>query len=47
MQVLSGEGFLAGNPAERAYRNAKLGQICGTSSEIARVKIGDHALGYK
>ena len=47
LQVLSGEGFLAGNPAERAYRNAKLGQICGTSSEIARVKIGDHALGYK
>jgi len=47
MQILSGEGFLAGNPAERAYRNAKLGQICGTSSEIARVKIGDHALGYK
>ena len=47
MQIMSGEGFLAGNPAERAYRNAKLGQICGTSSEIARVKIGDHALGYK
>ena len=47
MQIMSGEGFLAGNPAERAYRNAKLGQICGTSTEIARVKIGDHALGYK
>jgi alkylation response protein AidB-like acyl-CoA dehydrogenase len=47
MQILSGEGFLAGNPAERAYRNAKLGQICGTSTEIARVKIGDQVLGYK
>ncbi|MCP3951454.1 MAG: acyl-CoA dehydrogenase [Desulfobacterales bacterium] len=47
MQVLSGEGLLAGNPAERAYRNAKLGQVCGTSTEIARVKIGDQVLGYK
>ena len=47
MQILSGKGFLSGNPAERAYRNAKLGQICGTSTEIARVKIGDYALGIK
>ncbi len=47
MQILSGKGLLSGNPAERAYRNAKLGQICGTSTEIARVKIGDHALGIK
>jgi alkylation response protein AidB-like acyl-CoA dehydrogenase len=47
MQILSGKGFLSGNPAERAYRNAKLGQICGTSTEIARVKIGDHVLGIK
>ncbi len=47
LQILSGEGLLAGNPAERAYRNAKLGQVCGTSTEIARVKIGDQALGYK
>jgi len=47
LQILSGEGFLAGNPAEKAYRNAKLGQICGTSTEIARVKIGDQALGFK
>jgi len=47
LQILSSEGFLSGNPAERAYRNAKLGQIYGTSTEIARVKIGDQALGYK
>jgi len=47
LQILSSEGFLAGHPAERAYRNAKLGQIYGTSTEIARVKIGDQALGYK
>jgi len=47
LQILSSEGFLSGNPAERAFRNSKLGQIYGTSTEIARVKIGDHALGYK
>jgi len=47
LQILSGEGLLSGNPAERAYRNAKLGQICGTSTEIARVKIGDRVLGIK
>jgi len=47
LQILSSEGILSGHPAERAYRNAKLGQIYGTSTEIARVKIGDHALGFK
>lgn len=47
LQILASEGFLSGNPAERAFRNSKLGQIYGTSTEIARVKIGDHALGYK
>ena len=47
LQILSSEGFLSGNPAERAFRNSKLGQIYGTSTEIARVKIGDHALGFK
>ena len=46
-QILSKTGLLAGNPAERAYRNTKLGQICGTSTEIARVKIGDHVLGIR
>lgn len=45
LQILSGEGYISGNPAERAYRCAKYGQIAGTSTEIARVKIGDAALG--
>lgn len=46
MQVLSGAGYVRGNAAERAFRCAKYGQIAGTSTEIARVKIGDAALGY-
>lgn len=46
LQILSKTGFAAPNPAERAYRNAKLSQIAGTSSEIARMKIGDSELGY-
>ncbi|RPH47751.1 MAG: acyl-CoA dehydrogenase [Desulfobacteraceae bacterium] len=45
LQILSGEGYLSGNAAERAYRCAKYGQIAGTSTEIARVKIGNAALG--
>jgi alkylation response protein AidB-like acyl-CoA dehydrogenase len=45
LQILSGSGYLTGNPAEQAYRNAKYGQIAGVSTEIARVKIGDAALG--
>ena len=45
LRILSGEGYISGNAAERAYRCAKYGQIAGTSTEIARVKIGDAALG--
>ncbi|MEW5733273.1 MAG: acyl-CoA dehydrogenase family protein [Thermodesulfobacteriota bacterium] len=47
LQILSKTGFVTPNPAERAYRNAKLTQIAGTSSEIARMKIGDSELGYR
>jgi len=45
LRILGGEGYFSGNAAERAYRCAKYGQIAGTSTEIARVKIGDAALG--
>ncbi len=45
LQILSGDGYLSGNAAELAYRCAKYGQIAGISTEIARVKIGDAALG--
>ncbi|MFZ5573502.1 MAG: acyl-CoA dehydrogenase family protein [Thermodesulfobacteriota bacterium] len=47
LQILSGAGYLTGNAVERAYRCAKYGQIAGTSTEIARVKIGDDALGAR
>ncbi len=46
LQVLSGTGYRKGNKAECAYRCAKYTQIAGTSTEIARVKLGDEALGY-
>ncbi len=46
LQVLSGTGYRTGNKAECAYRCAKYAQIAGTSTEIARVKLGDEALGY-
>lgn len=45
LQILSGEGYISGNPAERAYRCIKYNQIAGTSTEISRIKIGDAALG--
>lgn len=45
LQILSGTGYLAGNKAERAYRYSKYTQIAGVSTEIARMKIGEAALG--
>lgn len=47
LKILGGEGYISGNRAERAYRCAKYGQIAGTSTEIARVRLGDAALGYR
>lgn len=47
LQVLAGSGLCSGHAAERAYRGAKYNQIAGTSTEIARVHIGDEALGYR
>lgn len=47
LQILAGEGYQRGNPAELAYRCAKYAQIAGTSTEIARMKIGDAVLGYR
>jgi alkylation response protein AidB-like acyl-CoA dehydrogenase len=47
MRILGGAGYIAGNAVEQAFRCAKYGQIAGTSTEIARVKIGDTALGLR
>jgi multidrug efflux pump subunit AcrA (membrane-fusion protein) len=45
LRILSGDGYRKGTAAEQAYRCAKYGQIAGVSTEIARVKIGNAALG--
>ncbi len=47
LRIFGGFGYISGNPAERVYRCAKYGQVAGTSTEIARVKIGDSALGMR
>ena len=47
MRILGGAGYETGNPVERASRCVKFLQIAGTSTEIARVKIGDAALGLR
>jgi alkylation response protein AidB-like acyl-CoA dehydrogenase len=47
MKILGGAGYIAGNAVEQSFRCAKYGQIAGTSTEIARVKIGDTALGLR
>jgi alkylation response protein AidB-like acyl-CoA dehydrogenase len=47
LQILSGAGYVAPNPAERAFRNSKYSCIAGTSSEIARMEIGDAALSLR
>jgi len=47
LRILAGQGYRSGSASECAYRAAKWTQIGGISTEIARVKIGDHALGYR
>jgi alkylation response protein AidB-like acyl-CoA dehydrogenase len=44
LQILGGQGYISGNPAEAGYRDAKYLQIAGTSSEISRIKLGDRIL---
>jgi alkylation response protein AidB-like acyl-CoA dehydrogenase len=46
LQVMGTFGYLKGNGAEMAYRDAKFAQVAGTSTEISRVKIGDELLGW-
>jgi alkylation response protein AidB-like acyl-CoA dehydrogenase len=47
LRILGAHGFRADSAAAKAYRAVKLTQIGGTSTEIARVKIGDAAMGYR
>lgn len=44
MQIMAGQGYLLGNPVERAYRDAKFPSIAGTTSEMARMAIADKML---
>lgn len=44
LRILSVEGLGADNPAQAAYKWSKYAQIAGTSTEIARMHIGDAAL---
>jgi alkylation response protein AidB-like acyl-CoA dehydrogenase len=39
LEILGGDGYLHGNPAEEAYRDAKYLQITGTSLETSRMMI--------
>jgi alkylation response protein AidB-like acyl-CoA dehydrogenase len=47
LQIMGGQGYISGNPAEEGYREAKYLQIAGTSSEISRMKIADKVLGIE
>jgi alkylation response protein AidB-like acyl-CoA dehydrogenase len=46
LRILGGAGFRPGCVAAGCQRWAKYPQVAGTSTEIARVKIGDDILGY-
>lgn len=44
MQILAGQAYLAGNPVEKAYREAKYAALAGLTSEKARMAIADEVL---
>ena len=44
LQVMAGEGYRRGSPAERAYRDAKGLALAGTTVEVARMAIADGLL---
>jgi len=44
MRILAGRGYVAGNPIERACRDANLAGIAGTTCEVARMSIADDLL---
>jgi alkylation response protein AidB-like acyl-CoA dehydrogenase len=47
LRILAGRGYRSGSASETAYRAVKWTQIGGISTEIARVRLGDQALGYR
>jgi alkylation response protein AidB-like acyl-CoA dehydrogenase len=44
LQVMAGEGYRRGSPAERAWRDVKGLAFCGTTVEVARMAIADELL---
>lgn len=44
LQIMAGEGYRRGSPAERAWRDAKGLALCGTTVEVARMAIADAML---
>jgi hypothetical protein len=44
LQVMGGEGYRRGSPAERAYRDAKGLCLAGTTVEVARMEIAEALL---
>lgn len=44
MQIFAGAGYTAGHPAERLYRDAKLGEILFGTTEIQRVMLAKDAI---
>jgi len=44
LQIMSGHGYIAGNPIERAFRDSKYGALAGTTSERARMQIAEKLL---
>ena len=44
LQIMAGEGYLRGSPAERAWRDCKGLALAGTTAEVARMAIADALL---
>lgn len=44
LQIMSGHGYVSGNPIERAFRDSKYGALAGTTSERARMQIAEKLL---
>jgi alkylation response protein AidB-like acyl-CoA dehydrogenase len=44
MQIMAGEGYMAGNEIEECFRDARFGPVAGETSECLRMRIADDCL---
>jgi len=44
LQIFGGKGYLQGSPVERFYRDARLGELIGETSEVLRVELAQGVL---